>query len=126
MLFEVPKVDIRRLPVATLAYLGDSVMELFYRIYFLGAYKVGVISSKVKNITSRSGQAKLLERIWESLSDEEKEVVKRAMNSKSAKRYGNDPLYRKSTGFEALIGYLYVSGREKRIMDILTMRVEES
>jgi len=126
LLFEVPKVDIKRVPIATLAYLGDSVMELFYRVHFLGSYKVGVISSRVKSITSRNGQAKLLERVWEDLSEEERDVVKRAMNSKSAKRYGNDPLYRKSTGFEALIGYLYISGRERRIMDILMTKVERS
>lgn len=126
MLFEIPKLDIKRVPVATLAYLGDSIIELFYRIHYLGSYKVGVISSKVKNVTSRNGQAKLLEEVWENLSEEEREVVKRGMNSKSAKRYGNDPLYRKSTGFETLIGYLYLSGRKRRIMDILMTKVERS
>jgi len=125
LLFEVPKVDIKRIPVATLAYVGDSVMELFYRIRFFGPYKVKDINSKVKEMTSRYGQARLLEKIWKSLSDEEKDIVKRAMNSKSAKRYSNDPFYRKSTGFEALIGYLYVSGKEERIANILTEKVEE-
>ena len=114
------KTDIREVPVSTLAYIGDAVIELYYRLRYLEDLKTSKLAEKVRKRVSRSGQAGLLDSIWNDLSEEEKEIVKRGMNSRSATRYGNDPDYRKSTGIEALIGYLYLNNRIERIDSILS------
>lgn len=114
--------DPKELPVSTLAYIGDAVMELFFRVEFLSSRRVSAIHEKVKENTSKHGQARLLDTVWEILSDEERGIVKRGMNSKTAKKHGNDLLYRKSTGLETLIGYLYLKGDLRRIEELLTPR----
>lgn len=108
-----------KLPPAVLAYLGDAVLELIFRSRFTGNYRMSVIHERVKEHTSKHGQAWMLENIWNLLDEKEREIVKRAMNSKAAKRHGNDPAYRKSTGFEALIGYLFLKRAFNRIEELL-------
>lgn len=115
--------DPKDFPISTLAYVGDAVMELFFRVEFLNEKKVSAIHEKVKENTSKHGQARILDVIWEILSDEEKGIVKRGMNSETAKKHGNDLLYRKSTGLEALIGYLYLKGDLRRIEELLTAKL---
>ena len=122
MKFEVPDVDLNQAPVSLLAYLGDAVMSLYYKTKLSILMKPSRIEPQVRKIVSKEGQAEMLDRLWNDLTDEEMNVVKRAMNSRSAKRHGNDPLYRKSTGLEALIGYLYLSGREDRIKELLEVQ----
>ena len=113
------EVDVIQAPVSLLAYIGDSVMSLYYKLEYICLMKPSEIEKKVKKIVSRKGQAHILDSIWNDLSEDEKSVVKRAMNSRSATRHGNDPLYRKSTGLEALIGYLYLTKRDERLKEIL-------
>ncbi|MCD6550772.1 MAG: ribonuclease III [Thermotoga sp.] len=108
-------------PSAVLAYIGDAVLELVFRLKFAGNYRVSTIHEKVKEWTSKHGQAQMLDAIWDHLMEGERKIVKRAMNSKAAKRYGNDPLYRKSTGFEALVGYLFLKRNFQRIQHLLAV-----
>ncbi len=113
------EIDVVQAPVSLLAYIGDSVMSLYYKLEYIGLMKPSEIEKRVRKIVSRKGQADILDAIWDDLSEDEKSVVKRAMNSKSATRHGNDPLYRKSTGLEALVGYLYLTERYERLKEIL-------
>ena len=113
------EIDVVQAPVSLLAYIGDSVMSLYYKLEYIDLMKPSEIEKKVRRIVSRKGQAGILDAIWNDLSEDERSVVKREMNSKSATRHGNDPLYRKSTGLEALIGYLYLTGRHERLKEIL-------
>jgi len=118
VIFDLPKVDPLQLPISSLAYIGDGVMNLHFRLRFLNLYKPSEIEKVVRRFVSKEGQARALDALWKKLSDDERNVAKRGMNSRSATRHGNDPLYRKSTGLEALIGYLYVTGRERRLREI--------
>ncbi len=118
------EIDIVQAPVSLLAYIGDSVMSLYYKLKYVDLMKPSEIEKMVRKVVSRKGQAGILDVIWNELSEDEKSVVKRAMNSKSATRHGNDPLYRKSTGLEALVGYLYLTGRHERLKEILDQSVE--
>lgn len=122
------KIDLTSLPIATLAYLGDAIHNLFVKVKFLNDLSVGQIHRKVVHLISRESQARCLERLLPRLSEREFSVVKRALNSKCAKRYGNDEKYRKSTALEALIGYLYLAGEQARMLEILTFTLvdEES
>ncbi len=119
-MFRVPNLDLREVPTSTLAYIGDAVIELYYRLEYISSMRTSDLAEKVRRSVSKFGQTELLDGIWNHLSDEEKEIAKRGMNSRSASRHGNDPLYRKSTGLETLIGYLFLKGDADRIDAILS------
>ena len=108
-------------PVDIYAYVGDAVMNLIARIYAVGDGRIRVTSAQKRAmfLESAEGQARLLEAIWEFLSDEERAMVSRGVNSKGARRRGNSPVYRKSTGLETLMGYLFLKGKSERIGEIL-------
>ncbi|HEY8540902.1 MAG TPA: ribonuclease III domain-containing protein [Pseudothermotoga sp.] len=113
-----------QLPVSTIAYIGDAVYSLHCRIKYLDLLRVDRIHKKVNQIVSRSGQAKSLDRLMSILNETELSLVKRAVNSKAAKKHGNDPLYRKSTAFEALLGFLYLSQNYDRLMKLIEITLE--
>ncbi len=115
------KLNPKFLPVSTLAYIGDAVCSLYCRMQNIGYLNVSVIHQRVTSLISRDGQAKGFERIVAVLSEEELNVANRAFNSKAAKRYGNDLSYRKSTAFEAVVGFLYLSGENERLSQLLKM-----
>jgi len=119
-------IDVTSLPVATLAYLGDAVHSFFAKVRSLNSLSVGRIHKKVASLVSREFQAKCLEQLFPRLSERELSVVKRAMNSKCAKKYGNDENYRKSTALEALIGYLYLTGDRDRLLEVLSFSLTEN
>ncbi len=114
-MFEPPKVDLRSVPVQLLSYIGDGIMNLHFRMRFADLMNVSKIENVVRKIVSKEGQATILDAIWKDLKEDEISVVKRAMNGRFAKRHGNDPAYRKSTGLEALVGYLYIKGDFERL-----------
>lgn len=113
-----------QLPVSTIAYIGDAVYSLHCRIKYLDLLKVDKIHKKVNQAVSRSGQARNLDRLMSLLNETELSLVKRAVNSKAAKKHGNDPSYRKSTAFEALIGFLYLSQDHDRLMKLIEITLE--
>lgn len=115
------KTEVLLLPIPTLAYLGDAIHGFFVKINSLNMMKVKEIHRKVSELVSKHSQARCLDQILSILNDQEMSLVKRAMNSKSAKRYGNDETYRKSTALEALIGYLYLVGDLDKMFRILTV-----
>lgn len=112
-----------------LAYLGDAVYELYIREYLIGK---GI--SKVKNLqeesikyVSASSQRKILEKLISDniLSDDEIEVVKHGRNTSSHGSKSTDIItYKLSTGFECLIGYLYINDKN-RLDEILKYIVGE-
>ncbi|WP_346309615.1 ribonuclease III domain-containing protein [Pseudothermotoga sp.] len=105
--------------------MGDAIHSFFAKVASLNHLSVGRIHKKVAGLISREFQARRLEQLVPRLSEEELSVVKRAMNSKCAKRYGNDENYRKSTALEALIGYLYLAGDRDRLLEILNFSLME-
>ncbi len=122
-IFQPPDIDLKQVPVSLLAYIGDEVMSFYLKLKFLKLLKPGEVEKKVREYVSKIGQSKLLEKVEKLLTDEEKAIVKRAMNSRSATRHGNDRDYRRSTGFEALIGYLYLKGDTSRLKKILEVEL---
>lgn len=103
------------LPIRSYAHIGDAVYELYAR------EKTVLLSSKVDklhkytvNIVNAQFQVYLLDNIQDFLTDEEKEIVRRARNLQvtTAKRC-NHTIHRLSTAFEALIGYLYLNNPER-------------
>ncbi len=126
MIFEEKDVDIHQAPISLFAYIGDAVMSLYYKLKLAHLMKPSRIEKEVRKIISREGQAELLDKIWNVLTEDERALAKRAMNSKSATKHGNDPLYRKSTGLEALVGYLYLAKKDSRLKEILDFKIFRS
>ena len=112
-IFPVPNVNPEEMSNDTLAYLGDAVFNLYAKLYVLADAKVQKVHSVATMLVSRQGQSKILSNILNLLDEKEKEVVRRGINSKGARKHGNDRQYMESTGLETLIGYLYLIDKER-------------
>lgn len=125
-----PQKDPRELPSLVLAYIGDAVFELQIRMFLLnkGAVKVNDLHRQASQLVRASSQANFLYQLDTMLSDEEKAVAKRGRNAKSHHVPRNAVVadYRLSTGFEALLGYLYLSRQEERICELLGFLLNET
>ncbi|OGI04077.1 MAG: hypothetical protein A2104_00170 [Candidatus Melainabacteria bacterium GWF2_32_7] len=103
------------LPIRSYAHIGDAVYELYAR------EKTVLLSSKVDklhkytiSIVNAEFQVHLLYKIQDCLTDEEKEIVRRARNLQvTTARRTNQKIHRLSTAFEALVGYLYLNNPER-------------
>ena len=107
----------------SLAYLGDAVYELYIRTYLLDSNKkVGDLQKEAINYVSAKAQSSFLDKMIENtfLNEEEINIVKRARNHKSHSNKSTDIItYKKSTGLEALIGYLKITNNNNRIKEIM-------
>ena len=117
--------------VITLAYLGDSVYEVYIREYLISkgiVYVVDLQKEAIKYVSAKS-QAKILDYLVNNnyLSKEEVNIVKRGRNYKRDSHPKNTDIitYKKSTGFECLIGYLYLSKNINRLDEIMNIIKEE-
>ena len=117
--------DLNCINIITLAYIGDAVYELFIREMYLekGIYKVDEMQKEVTKFVCAKGQVKFLNYLMDDnkLTDEELDIVKRGRNYNRSSHPKNTDIitYKMSTGFEALIGSLYLSNKE-RLNEILS------
>lgn len=117
--------DVRALHPRALAYLGDTVFELFVReIAIQRASQTAQLHRYVTDRVNAQFQVQLLEHLEASLTEEEAEIVRRGRNvAVSTGRRSQQALHRQATGFEALIGYLYLTDA-KRLHQVLDLLVE--
>ena len=103
----------------TLAYLGDSVMELYIRerLVLLGITRAGELNTRAHEMVRATGQAKAFRKIEALLTEEETDIFKRGRNSGhlNAPKSATIAEYRTATGFEAVLGYLHLTGQRERI-----------
>lgn len=122
------KDDLRKLNTTALAYMGDAVYERDIREHILdkGIPDVNRLHRMSTMYVSAPAQAKIIKSLFDDLTEEEQKLVKRARNRKYRTKAKNaDPVtYKWATAFEALIGYLYLSGDEKRHMWLVEKAVE--
>lgn len=117
--------NINTINVIALAYLGDSIYEVYIRkkLIELGIQKVELLQKKAIEYVSAKGQAKILNYLMDNniLTEEELGVVKRGRNNKRSSHPKNTDIvtYKLSTGFESLIGYLYLNNNLIRLEEIL-------
>lgn len=115
--------DIKQMSPLVLAYMGDAVYEKYIREYVIrqGLCNNGLLHKKTIKYVSAKGQAEILEKIEKKLTEEELDVVRRGRNSNphSTAKNADVIVYKYATGFEALIGYLYLTSQEKRLKEIL-------
>lgn len=122
-LFGLQKRDIREYSAMGLAYIGDAVYELAVRTYVIEHYNAQV--QKMHRITSSlvkaQTQAAVADVIMDSLTPEEASAYRRGRNSDTHTRSRNADMidYRRATGLEALVGYLYLNGEYKRLLELI-------
>ena len=111
-----------------LAYIGDSVYELFVRTRLVFAVKgtVNKIHRTATGYSRSASQADVIHHIFEMLTEKEHDIVRRGRNARSGyvPKNANVTEYRYATGFEALLGYLYLTGEFERLIDILNNAVK--
>lgn len=114
--------DILMLSPLQLAYIGDGVYELFIRTYLLdGRKNVNEMNKLARKLVNAKAQAFIVSMLEEYLTDKENKIVKRGRNTKVHSSPKNMDImdYKYATGFEALIGYLYLRKDYKRLYDII-------
>ena len=107
----------------TLAYLGDSVLDLWVKEHFVrkANQQVQKYHKEVTGVVSAVSQAAFMDSIEESLTEEETAVYHRGRNASVHSKAKNATMaeYKKATGFEALLGYLYLSGQVERLEELI-------
>lgn len=126
--WELPDVDIRTYSPLVLAYIGDAVYELVIRSLLVGRgnAQANRLHKEASTLVNAGAQSASLERIKEELTEEEMQVFKRGRNANSATmaKHATMSDYRRATGFEALMGYLYLTGRMERILELVKKGLE--
>ena len=117
------KVNIKEYSPLTLAYIGDAVYDLIIRTLVVnkGNQQVQKLHKETITMVQASAQARMITALNDQLSEEEHAVYKRGRNAKSASSAKNQSIsdYHKATGFEALLGYLYLKNDWKRMMELI-------
>lgn len=120
--------DIATYSPLILAYIGDAVYEVVIRTLNLskGNTSANNMHRKSSKLVKAETQAQMIKGILEDLTEEEQRIYKRGRNGKSFTKAKNASLtdYRMATGFEALIGYLYLTHQENRMLDIIKHSLE--
>lgn len=120
-LWDLQLADLREIPIDNFSYIGDAVIALVYKLRLLndGRIKTRTIYENSKKFLSAKSHSKFVDVLYSKFTSEEMNYYKRAVNSNGAKKRGNDMDYRKSTGFEAVIGYLFLTHNYSRIKELL-------
>lgn len=122
-LFGVKEVDMKAYSPLTLAYIGDAAYELVIRTMVVekGNRQASQLHRLTTSYVKAQAQAAMIEALEPELTEEELAIYKRGRNAKSYTSAKNASIldYRKATGLEALIGYLYLSGREERVLFLI-------
>lgn len=122
--FALEEQDYRSYASLTLAYIGDCVFDLVIRtvVVFKSNKAVNDLHKKTTRFVKAETQAVIVQGLLDNelLTEEEKSVYKRGRNTRSHTSAKNASIiaYRKATGFEALLGYLYVTGQMERILEL--------
>ena len=118
------KQEVLKIHPVTLAFVGDAVYSLYVRekLVKAGEDKLGVYQKAASAAVSARGQNELLKKIEPLFTAEEAEIFRRARNSRKNSKAKNATAaeYNRSTGFEAVVGYLYLTENFPRIEEILS------
>ena len=127
---KLTKNSARQLSPITLAFIGDAVYTLFVRekIVFENDLSGNELNKRTSAVVKATAQAELIRKIMPLLTEEELDVFKRARNAKKGTRAKSASVseYNASTGFEAVIGYLYITGDTDRINYLLGENDEDN
>ena len=124
----IDNIDIQTVPAQTLAFIGDAVYNVYIRTYLtsISTAKSGILHNMSIKYVSVKGQACTIDKIIEELNDNEISIYKRGRNTNipSVSKHVDVIEYKKATGFESLIGYLYVTKQTQRLDYIVKKCIE--
>ena len=128
-LFHLEDQDLRSYSPLTLAYIGDGVYELIIRTILVkkGKCPVNRLHKKASSLVKAGAQSAIMEVIEEELTPEELSVYRRGRNAHSPTmaKHATMADYRRATGFEALMGYLYLKEDYTRMLTLVRMGIGE-
>lgn len=126
--FGIGEVDLRTYSPLTLAYIGDGIFDIIIRTVVVGKgnTQANKLHQRTSKIVKAETQARMIEALEEFLTEEEADIYRRGRNAKSPTTAKNASVgdYRKATGLEALIGYLYLKDEMDRIMELVKKGLE--
>lgn len=127
--FEIAPVDIRTYSPLALAYIGDGIFDLVIRSIVVGKgnTKASQLHHRTSHIVKAKTQAEMMKTLEEILTPEEADIYRRGRNAKSPTMAKNATMsdYRNATGFEALMGYLYLKDEFPRIVELVKYAIEK-
>lgn len=121
--------EVKLMPPLVWAYIGDGVYELSVRLYLVNHTKLKPHELHIQAIkcVKAKAQAETLKEIYEILTEEEKDIVRRGRNAQShhLPKNASRAEYQYATALEALIGYLYLTKQDERLQEILKKIIEQ-
>jgi len=118
------KSKVEQMSPLTWAYVGDSIYEAYIRTFLVETTNLKPHKLHIKAIgyVKAKAQADILNKIYDNLTEEEKEIVRRARNTQNhhVAKNANPADYMYATAFEGLIGYLYLTKQKERLEEILS------
>ena len=119
---ESEKIDLRELSPLALAFVGDSVLELLVRTRLAQHHRLsaGKLNTEKVNYVSARAQFREEQLLEPLFTEEELAIFKRGRNASKASvsKHASPEEYRASTGFECLLGWLYLTGRKDRVEEL--------
>lgn len=114
----------------SLAFIGDSVFDVVIKSIFVekANCQVNKLQTKTSKIVRATSQALIADALKDVLSEEEANILRRGRNAKPYTKAKNASYgeYCKATGLEALVGYLYLKGETKRLVELIKIGLEKS
>ena len=128
--FDMPDIDLKTYSPLSLAFLGDAVYEIIVRSIVTGTGNnhPNRLHNMSAHIVKAQSQRMMVEALEPSFTDEEKDILRRGRNAKSYTHAKNASVadYRMATGFETLLGYLFIKGDNDRILTLIRKGFEET
>lgn len=126
--FELEDQDIRSYSPLVLAYIGDAIYEVYVRTILVkqGNSQVNKLHKRASRLVKAEAQSKMIKVMEPFFTEEEEAVYKRGRNAKSYTTSKNASTgdYRRATGFEAVMGYLYLTEQYCRMIDLIKIGME--
>lgn len=127
--FDLQTQDMKTYSPLTLAYIGDAIYELVVRTVLVerGNTQVKKLHQRASRLVKASAQSAMIETLKPYLTEEEMSVFKRGRNAKATTMAKNATMsdYRRATGFEALMGYLYLAEQWERMLELMKIGIRE-
>ena len=121
--FQLPELNVKQYSPLTLAYIGDAIYDLVIRTVLVrqGNMQVNKLHKHASSLVKAEKQSEMIRTLEPQLTEEELHIYKRGRNAKYNTMAKNASVgdYRRATGFEAVIGYLYLKGEYSRMIDLI-------
>ena len=126
--FDLKKQDANLVSALGLAYIGDCIFDLVVKsqVIHAGNRPVNDMHKMTSHIVNAQAQSEMMRKLQDVLTDEERRIYKRGRNSRSVSPAKNQSVtdYRRATGFEALMGYLFLEGQYERMLLLMKMGLD--